>query len=154
MLRLIGNQEQNRIVSLETLEHRLLLLRFCLPNVSTSHPHHLHQEEAVAADRSGGGGGGGRSWVVSRLSNGTRALVNTNALGRARNTYVIRSNSNPMGSRGISRTEYNTCVEVVLTLWHKPLESQMTLEYLSLVLMYISLPLMILTFQSLLNFVQ
>ena len=63
--------------------------------------------------RSGGGnngrsgGGGGRSWVVARLSGGRQALVNTNALGRATNTYVIRSNSNPMGSRGISSSDYN-----------------------------------------------
>ena len=57
--------------------------------------------------RRSGGGGGGRSWVVARLSGGRQALVNTNSLGRARNTYVIRSNNNPMGSRGISRTDYN-----------------------------------------------
>ena len=162
MLRLIDNQEQNRIVFLETSEHKLLELRFYLPNVSTSHPHHLHHATAaaeadltlVAAEAAEAAEDLGFLLIrVKELllltplrSPGLKLLVLKRKLLDNRVTQLT-----PVVAKSETITGR---VKKVKTLWHKLSESLMILEYSLLVLTYILLLLMILGFQSLLNFVQ
>ena len=74
------------------------------------HPHHLHQEEVAAVVVAAVSAAAVAAEEVGLLLDSVvveEHLLTPMHLIRARNTYVIRSNSNPMGSRGISRQEYN-----------------------------------------------
>ena len=112
MLRLTDNQEQNRIVFLETLERKLLVLKSYLPSGLMSHPHHLHHVEVAAVVVADLAAAEAAAEEVGFLL--TQVVVEEHLLTPLHSAELdhilirtIRSNTNPISSSGGRIREYN-----------------------------------------------